>query len=206
MRRFAVVGTALLWAAAIGCGGGGGYSAPALTASDVSNIPPGTAVGTALSGVYLVTGSALTGCYCRSGSCAEFTPTQIGTTLDVTQQDGTLSIITLADGTQTPVVGGVDANDSFSVGAAVEVSASVGEGFVYELLGGQFNVAGGLPTGMTYEAEGTLTATLQGASYDCDINTSVVTGYEGPLTAALAVPAGRSAAAAFETYAGRIRR
>lgn len=205
MRGFGIIGATLLLAAAIGCGGGSD-STPALNASDVSNIPPGSAVGTALSGAYLVTSSALTGCDCRVGSCGQITPTPIGATFEVTQQDGTLSMVVSTDTTPTPSVGGVDADNSFSVGQVAQVPADLGQGAAYELVHGQFNVASGLPTGMACEVEETITATLEGMSYDCDISGSVGTVYEGAVTATLEVPAGRPAAAAFETSAGRIGR
>jgi hypothetical protein len=204
MRGFALIGSTLLVATVIGCGGGG--STPALTASDVSNIPPGSAAGTALSGAYLVTSSAITGCNCRVGSCGQITPTPIGATFEVTQQGGTLSMVASTDTTQTPAVGGVDADNSFSVGQVAQVPADLGQGAAYELVHGQFNVANGLPTGMTCEVEETVTATVEGTSYDCDLSGSVGTVYEGAITAALEVPAGRAAAAAFETSAGRIGR
>jgi hypothetical protein len=139
-------------------------------------MPPGDATGTALSGTYLITSAAIEGCDCRVGSCGFF-HSSTGGTLIAAQQDGSLTITSSTGGALT---GGVNADDTFSVGGPSPVPYSVGQGEVYTLQTGTFEVSGGVPTGMQFQAYETITGTLEGGSYDCDLVASGAARYEGP--------------------------
>ncbi len=175
-RSFLGVGVACLAALVSGCGGGA--PTKTLTATNVSGMPPGDANGTALSGTYLVTSSTIEGCDCRVGSCGFFRGSP-GGTVTVTQQDGSLTFT--APGTQ-PAVGGVNADGTFSVGGAFSLPYSVGEGEDYTVDTGTFAVSGGVPTGIQFQSYQTITGTLEGGSYDCDLVASVTARYEGAAT------------------------
>ena len=97
----------------------------------------------------------------------------------VTQQDGSLTFTAL--GTQ-PAVGGVNADDTFSVGGAFPLPYSVGQGEVNTVDTGTFEVSGGVPTGIQFQTYQTITGTLEGGSYDCDLVASVTARYEGVAT------------------------
>ena len=167
------IGVAYLAALVSGCGGGA--PTKTLTPTNVSNMPPGDATGTALSGTYLVTSSTIEGCDCRVGSCGFFRGAT-GGTVTVTQQDGSLTFTAL--GTQ-PAVGGVNADGTFSVGGAFPVPYSVGQGEDYTIDTGTFEVSGGVPTGVQFQSYQTITGTLEGGSYDCDLVASITARYEG---------------------------
>ena len=68
MRSLVVAGALLVSVVFAGCGG----STRTLTPTDVSDIPSGSAVGTNLSGSYLVVSSSIDDCECRVGSCSEY--------------------------------------------------------------------------------------------------------------------------------------
>ena len=158
----------------VGCGG----STRTLTPTDVSDIPPGSAVGTNLSGLYLVVSSSIDDCDCRVGSCSGF-HVQIGVTYTIVQQDGALSITDSGDTTGTPLVGGVYADNHYSVGGVATVPSYVGQGVIYALEEGSFSVSGGVPTGLHFSIDETTKATIAGASFDCDIHGSGSAQYEG---------------------------
>ena len=183
--------------AAFGSGCGGGTPTKTLTATNVSNVPPGNANGTALSGNYLITSSTIEGCDCRVGSCGFFHGTP-GGTMTVTQQDGSL---TFTDSGAGEAAGGVNADDTFTAGGSSPIPDSSGQGEVYTLETGTFEVPGGVPTGMEFQADETITGTVEGGSYDCDLVVSVTARYEGvgytgttthqlPGVSALDLPAG----------------
>jgi hypothetical protein len=127
---------------------------------------------------YLVTSATIEGCDCRVGSCGFFHGAA-GGTVTVTQQDGSLTFT--ASGTQ-PAVGGVNADDTFSVGGAFPLPYSVGQGEDYTVDTGTFEVSGGVPTGIQFQTYQTITGTLEGGSYDCDLVASVTARYEGAVT------------------------
>jgi hypothetical protein len=175
MRSLAVAGALLVAVVFAGCGG----STRTLTATDVSNIPTGSALGTALSGLYLVVSSAIDDCNCRTGSCSEI-HAQVGVTDTIVEQDGALSITDSGDNTGTPLSGGVDANDSFSVGGTAQVPASTGQGVIYAMETGTFSVSGGVPTGVQFSVDETIVGTILGMTYDCDFHASGSAQYEAP--------------------------
>ncbi len=175
MKALIVAGALLVSVVAVGCGG----STRTLTATDVSNIPPGSAVGTTLSGSYLVVSGSIDDCDCRVGSCSQF-HVQIGVTYTVVEQDGALSITDSGDTTGTPLLGGVDADDHFSAGGVAQIPSYVGSGVIYALETGTFSVSGGAPTGMAFSIDETIKATVAGTSSDCDLHGSGSTQYEGP--------------------------
>jgi len=162
-------------AVAVGCGG----STRTLTATDVSNIPAGNAVGTSLSGSYLVVGASIDDCNCRTGSCSNV-HAEIGVTYSIVQQDGALSLLDSGDVTGTPLLGSVDADDKFSVGGAAQIPSYAGQGVIYSLETGTFSVSGGVPTGTHYSVDSTIEGTISGIGYDCDIQASGATTYQGP--------------------------
>jgi hypothetical protein len=181
--------------AALGSGCGGGAPTRTLTATSVSNLPPGDATGTGLSGTYLITSSTIEGCDCRVGSCGFFHG-QSGGTLTAVQQGGSLTMTPSSGSTTT---GGVDADGTFSAGGSSPIPYSVGQGEEYVLETGRFQVSGGVPAGVTFQAYETITGTLEGASYDCDLVVALTARYEygGGTThqllggsAALDIPAG----------------
>ena len=175
MRSLVVAGALLVAVVFAGCGG----STRTLTATDVSNIPPGSAVGTDLSGTYLVVGGSIDDCDCRVGSCSQF-HVQIGVTYTVVEQDGALSITDSGDTTGTPLLGGVDADDHFSAGGVAQIPSYVGSGVIYAFESGKFNVSGGAPTGVSFSIDETVKTTIGGTSADCDIHASSSAQYEGP--------------------------
>ena len=175
MRSLVVTEALLLGVFLVGCGG----STRTLTATDVSNIPPGSAVGTDLSGSYLVVSAAIADCNCRTGSCSQV-HAEVGVTYTIVEQDGALSITDSGDTTGTPLLGGVDADNSFSVGGTAQIPTYVGQGFVYVMQMGTFNVSGGVPTGMHFTADETIVGTIAGLTYDCDVQSNGSTLYEGP--------------------------
>jgi hypothetical protein len=142
-----------------------------LSASDVTGIPPGNAVGTGLSGKYLVTSATDVACACRSGSCSMI-HAATGALLTVVQQDGALTIGVSSGG---QLAGGVNADDTFRVGGA-----SQGSSTAYALETGTFTLAGGQPSEMQYEADVTVMATSGSVSYDCDVRTDATATYQGP--------------------------
>ena len=175
MRSLIVAGALLVAVVFGGCGG----STRTLTATDVSNLPAGNAVGTNLSGAYLVVSSSLDDCDCRVGSCSEF-HAQLGVTDTVVQQDGALSITDSADMTATALVGGVYADDRYSVGGMTVVPSSAGQGVLFALEEGMFTVSGGAPTGLRFTIDETIKATLGGLTFDCDLHGTGSAQYEGP--------------------------
>ena len=54
-------------------------------------------------------------------------------------------------------MGGVDADDSFSAGGVAQVPAYLGQGVIYAFEQGQFSVSGGVPTGMHFSIDETIT-------------------------------------------------
>lgn len=171
-RRACLLGALAL---VLGCGS----STRTLSSADVSNLPPGTASGTEFSGTYLETSATLEGCDCRAGSCALIHAGTPGVTFTVVQQDGMVTMSSSGDTTGTPVVGSVNPDGSFSVGAVAQIPYAVGSGVIYELSQGHFNVSGGLPTGMQFQGDETIRGTVEGITYDCDVRSSNIAVYEG---------------------------
>jgi hypothetical protein len=160
--------------AAVGCGGGAS-SARMITATDVSDIPPGNRSGSTLSGSYVVTSSSVVDCECRTGPCPPVAAPP-GATLGVVEQDGTLQITGASGEVDT---GGVDADNTFSCGGTSSVSNG-GQWVVSELLTGTFDVSNGMPTGMHFQNAETATGTQAGMFYDCDVLVQEVATYRGP--------------------------
>jgi len=134
-----------------------------------------------LSGSYLVVRDSIEGCDCRVGSCSNVHgESEIGATQVVTQQDGALSLVDSGYRTNTPLLGGVDADNKFSVGGGLEIPSYLGQGVTYSLRTGTFSVSDGVPTGMEYTIDSSITGSVTDVSYDCDIHSSGSTRYEGP--------------------------
>jgi hypothetical protein len=147
-----------------------------LTAQDVSNVAPGNATGTELSGTYLLTSASLDDCECRAGPCSFF-HSQAGDTLTIVQTDGTL---TETDSSGIVLTGGADANYGYSLGGVSMIPYTAGQGTEYSLQTGTFDVSGGQPTGMHLQIDETITGTLAGMNFDCDLLVSGSARYEGP--------------------------
>src|SRR5262245_12860554 len=81
-----------------------------LTASDITPIPPGTAIGSLFSGNYYISAGEIEACHCRVGICAT-ARIPIGDILTVVQTDGTLQISRA--NTSNSCSGGVDSDGSF---------------------------------------------------------------------------------------------
>jgi hypothetical protein len=166
-------------AALVGCGEG----LRTLTRDDVVGIPPGDAVGMQYSGEYLTASNKLEDCHCRSGSCAVVTG-ETGVTTQVLQTDGLLQMTIAITGVLAE--GGVNADGHYTLGAAIEAVNPQ-----YALVKGRFTLSGGIPSTMT----GVQELTFRSGVFDCDIRSSFLCTYVGPLAAAGAQPA-RAAAAA----------
>ncbi len=173
MGRVALAAVNVL-AVVIGCGGA--PSTETLTASDVTNIPPGTAVGAALSGSYVLESGGIDACNCRVGPCSFFHP-GIGEVLNVSQQDGSLTIT--AAGATTSITGGVNADDTFTCGGT-DLPSYLSQGAEYGRETGRFSLSGGQPTGFSWEADITVTGSGSGLSFDCDLRGSFSAAYQGP--------------------------
>ena len=117
-------------------------------------------------------------CDCRVGSCSEFHP-QLGVTYTVVQQDGALSITDSGDTTATALVGGVYADNHYSVGGVGVIPSYVGQGVVFALEEGMFTVAGGAPTGLHFTIDDTTKATVGGVMLDCDVHGTGSAQYVG---------------------------
>ena len=135
MRALAVVG-AVVFSLGLGCA----EPAPlrTLTSADVSDIPPGDATGTELSGTYLLVQSALTGCRCRVGLCDLRVST--GATLTVLQQDGAL---TATDSAGNSSHGGVDASGTFVYGGVSTFDSANASGEELGIVHGFFTSSNG---------------------------------------------------------------
>jgi len=159
----------IILAALVGCG----EDPRTLTRDDVSAIPAGDAVGAQFSGEYLIASNKIGGCHCRAGSCA----TLVGLTgipLEVTQTEGVLQMTV---STSTAVAqGGVNADGSYTLGSVLEDPDNI----QYALVTGRFTLSGGTPNTMTGAQE----VTVHSPIYDCDIRSSFISMYVGPLAAA----------------------
>ena len=167
---------ALIWILGLIVSGCGGPSAKTITAKDVNGIPAGDATGTALSGSYLLASAAIEDCTCRVGSCAMI-HAQTGTTLMVVQQAGAL---TVTDSNGNVSTGGVKLDDTFTCGGEAVIPSAEGQGQIYAVMDGTFQLSGGQPTAMTFQISETITGTILGMSYDCDFLGSGTARYEGP--------------------------
>ncbi len=159
----------------VGCGGG--PSTATLNAADVSNIPAGTAVGTELSGSYVIESGVIDACTCRVGPCSFF-HAGIGEVVTVVQQDGALTIASSAS-PSSAVTGGVNADGSFDCGGT-DAPSYLTQGTEYNRAMGTFHLAGGQPTGYSYQADDTVTGSGSGLSFDCDLHGSFSAAYQGP--------------------------
>jgi hypothetical protein len=172
MKRFVSWGVAAL---SVGLGCGEPVALRTLTQADVSDIPPGDATGTEVSGTYLLTQSTLTGCRCRVGVCDLHAGT--GVTLTVLQQDGAL---TITDSSGNASHGGINDTLAYVCGGVSPFNASGSSGESYGIQHGLFTVSGGRPVDMQYDGQATLTGTVGSESYDCDLALSATAEYQGP--------------------------
>ena len=151
-----------------GCGGDG----PTLGRADVTGLPPGDAVGSTFSGSYLVESGAITGCNCRVGSCAAISGTA-GAVTTVVQQDG---VLTMTNANVETSVGGIDADGTFSVGAATEQPGVA----IYSRTDGKFVLVNGQPDSADFTGSSTDIIVMPGLNFDCDINVAGRLRYQGP--------------------------
>ena len=154
-----------------GCLGGDGEPLRTLTRVDVMNLPAGTATGTAYSGNYAIDTVFVSGCHCRLGPCSYF---HIGSDLafQLLQEEGMLSEWD-PGGLAT---GGIDADGTYTVGAAVEDYYGVS----YLITKGEIHLVDGVPR----KGRATMIATITGdfgMNLDCDLRVSETFHYEGPL-------------------------
>ena len=172
MRGRAILG-AVVFSLGLGCG----EPVPlrTLTSADVSDIPPGNATGTELSGTYLLVQSSLTGCRCRVGRCDFRVGT--GATLTVLQQDGAL---TVTDSAGNSSHGGVDAIGTFVYGGVSSLDSANASGEELGIVHGVFTMSNGRPVNRPIAGQATLTGTLGYESYDCDLALAGTAEYQGP--------------------------
>jgi hypothetical protein len=170
--RVGVLGALSLFAL-IGCGS----DAPpprTLTGSDITPIPPGTAIGSYFSGDYEITSGHVEACRCRVGNCATV-HVLIGNVLRVTQTDG---MIQISNPTATEVCsGGVDSDGSFRCNGEVMQSYAV----EFAVATGQFVFSSGAASSFHQTEE----VTLMLPAVDCDIRGFMATQFIGGLPTAL---------------------
>jgi len=158
--------------ALLGCDSGSGSDAPPprrITASDVTTVPPGTAVGSYFAGDYSITSGQVEACSCRVGNCATI-HVVVGTVLTVTQTDG---MIQIGDPSSTEVcAGGVDSDGSFHcTGEVMQTDA-----LTFVVASGQFEFANSAVSALHQTEE--ISATLP--TIDCDIRVYMSAQFIGP--------------------------
>jgi hypothetical protein len=154
-----------------GCLGGDGEPLRTLSRVDVMNLPAGTATGTAYSGNYAIDTAFVSGCHCRLGLCSYF---HVGSDLafQVLQEEGKLSELDPA-GLAT---GGIDADGTYVVGAAVED----GYGVSYSITNGEIHLVDGVPRKGGATVVSTVTGHF-GMNLDCDLSVRETFHYDRPL-------------------------
>ena len=134
-----------------GCLGGDGEPLRTLTRVDVMNLPAGTATGTAYSGNYAIGSDLAFQLLQEEGMLSEWDPGGLAT-------------------------GGIDADGTYTVGAAVEDYYGVS----YLITNGDIDLVDGVPR----KGGATMIATITGdfgMNLDCDLRVSETFHYEGPL-------------------------
>jgi len=159
----------IIGALALGCSSTD-QSSRTLSASDVSNLPAGNAVGTSFSGVYVLSDGMISACDCRVGSCATARVSK-GNTFTLSETDGALHVAVHSAGNATDQMydGGINHGGDFRVGSSYSSGDSVSHG----LLSG--TVLGGVS--MDAESQNTLTGKVGGETFDCDITAHLVLSY-----------------------------
>lgn len=157
---------------AMGCGGTD-QSSQTLSASDVSNLPVGNAVGTSFSGVYVLSDGMITACNCRTGSCATarvskgntFTLAETGGALHVTVHSGVNAVDQIYDG-------GINHGGDFRVGSTYQSGDTISRGLL----------SGTVIAGVSIDAESQLTVSgkVNGESFDCDLTADLLLSYSTP--------------------------
>ena len=171
-----LVGAALLVSMASGCGAPDGPPLETLTATDVTGLPAGNALGSRFAGQYLTTEATITACRCRVGSCSVLR-LYIGNTTQFVQKDGALTYTVSNGSTDSSTgAGGVDDDGKFWTGSVAQAP----EVTVYSLVNGTFELAGGVPTSAACVSDATITGVIADTNLDCDLRSSVSLRYEGP--------------------------
>jgi hypothetical protein len=153
-----------------GCGAGGAGappddpSEPTLTHDDVSAVPDGNAVGMNFSGVYTSVSNLRTACRCRVGGPCALGFAGTGETISVFETDGHLRAPNDNLGGPTELLGGVNADGTFTLGGLLE---SVGETDFIRFQG-QFTLAAGKADSFQATVDRTTQSSSQGKPFDCD--------------------------------------
>jgi hypothetical protein len=165
---------ALLALVALGCGDDASKSTT-LSPGDVTNLPPGNAVGASFSGNYVIQTSMIVACECRVGSCSQNVHASTGALLALSHRDGALRIDERRDGKTTALHnGGIDREGKFRAGFTGTIEA-----FTWTAL-----MEGTVTPGVSIEARTRFTAVGEtgGDNIDCDAENEYHAQYTGPLS------------------------
>ena len=153
--------------------GSSDQSSSTLTGTDVTNLPPGNATGTAFSGKYLLKDGKITECECRVNECSKWNVSR-GDTFTFTETDGSLHVllhsITNTMGAMDQMYdGGINRGGDFRVGSTFVRQ----DGTFYGLLSGT------MVPGVSADVESHTTAKGQvaGEDFDCDLVLNATLSY-----------------------------
>lgn len=145
--------------------GSSDQSSLTLTGADVSNLPPGNAVGTSFSGTYLLKDGKIAACECRVNECSRWSVSR-GDTFTFTETNGSLHVL-LHSTTNTAGAmgqmydGGINRGGDFRAGSTLVRDG----GTFYALLSGT------LVPGVSADVESRTTTKgkVAGEDFDCDL-------------------------------------
>jgi len=153
--------------AALGCGSSDD-SSRTVSASDVSNLPSGNAIGNAFSGVFRLDNATIVACDCRVGSCSRWHGNK-GDTFTLTEMNGALHVVLRSNGQDQVYDGGINRGGDFRVGS----SLTVGSNTSYSILTGTV-VAG---VSIAAESQNTFVGNIGGDDFDCDLSVKLAISY-----------------------------
>lgn len=143
-----------------------------LTSADVTNLPPGSAIGETFSGLYAIEMSAATGCNCRVGSCSEWSADQAGS-FALMQADGALHLTLHGRYNDSIYDGSINADGTLRVGGGPDSESLRG----FSLLTGTVTAQ----TSLDIQSENTVVGAIGGTEYDCDVSAQISAQYVAPL-------------------------
>lgn len=157
---------------AVGCGSSD-QASRTLTASDVSNLPAGNAVGTSFSGTYWLKDGMISACDCRVGECSRWHITK-GDTFALAETDGALHVALHSNGNATDEMysGGINRGGDFRVGSIFPNGGNNS----YSLLSGSV-IAG---VSIDAESRNSFLGKIDGDDFDCDLTAQLALSYLAP--------------------------